>query len=465
MEIPCLLQAAAADHPNAAALSVRGSEISYDELNRLVSGTARRLAATGLTSGDRVALVLENGVPAVVLMLAVMRAGAVACPISTRLPGASAVERCRRLEASIVVSETAERSAAAPEEFIERGRDGAEAVSLNRSASIVFTSGSTGSARPALHTYGNHYFSAAGSNENIKLTTGDRWLLSLPLYHVGGIAVLFRCLLARATVVIPSPGEPLAEAAERVTHASLVPTQLRRLLRAQHRTIHPKKAVLLGGSAIPAHLIDAALEAGLPVHTSYGMTETASQVAATQRGATRADLDTSGRVLPYRELCIDETGQILVRGRTRFEGYCDGSRLSRPFDEDGWFATGDLGRFDAEGRLAVLGRLDNLFISGGENIQPEEIEAAIASVRSVERVVVVPVDDEEFGQRPVAFVETAERGIDEHRLRAAVEAVLPRFMVPDAFHAWPADAEGQGVKADRPWLQRRARALKGLKGE
>ena len=466
MDIPCLLSTAALRAPLETALSSPGVEVSYSELNSLVSGTARRMAEKGVGGGARVALVMDRSVEAVVLLLAAIRAGAVACPISMRLPEATTVERCRSLGVSLTVSDRPLGTAVAAKDLIERGPHenpgNAPPFSEDAPATIVFTSGSSGAARAALHTYGNHYFSALGAQDNMPLVCGDRWLLSLPLWHVGGLAILFRCLLAAATVALPDPADSIAESVRQVTHASMVSTQLRRLLReAEPGEAHPEKALLLGGGPVPPVLIDEAVRHGIPVHTSYGLTEMASQVTATPPGAAPEALRTSGRVLPWRELRCDERGQIMVRGRTHFAGYVAGDQLVRPFDEEGWFATGDMGRLDASGWLIVRGRMDHLLVSGGENILPEEIEVVLAGVEGVERVVVVGVQDEEYGQRPVAFVETADGEIDAPRLRAAVEAVLPGFMTPDAFYPWPTDLAGAGFKPDRHQLQRRAEAIRG----
>ena len=465
MDISCLLSTAALRAPLETALSFPGVEVSYGELDRLVSGTARRIAEKGVGRGDRVALVMDRSVEAVILLFAAMRAGAVACPVSTRLPEVTLFERSRSLGVSLTVGDRSFETAVAAKALVERGPHENPGVappfSEHAPATIVFTSGSSGAARPALHTYGNHYFSALGAQDNMPLVCGDRWLLSLPLWHVGGLAILFRCLLAAATVVLPDPVDSLAASVRKVTHASMVSTQLRRLLReAESGEAHPEKALLLGAAAVSPALIDEAVRRGIPVHTSYGLTEMASQVTATPLGAAPEALRTSGRVLPWRELRCDEEGQIMVRGRTRFAGYVEGERLVRPFDEEEWFATGDMGRLDASGRLIVRGRMDHLLVSGGENILPEEIEVVLAGVAGVERAVVVGVADEEYGQRPVAFVETADGEIDASGLRAAVEAVLPRFMTPDAFYPWPTDLAGGGFKPDRRLLRRRAEALR-----
>ena len=193
------------------------------------------------------------------------------------------------------------------------------------------------------------------------------------------------------------------------------------------------------------------------VHTSYGLTEMSSQVTTTPPGMTPAGLRTSGRVLPYREVAISGDGEILVRGETLFAGYVRDDGLERPVDEAGWFHTGDLGELEGKGYLRVRGRKDNLFISGGENIQPEEIEEYLERLEGVERAVVVPVPDEYFGERPSAFVLPADGRVTPRGLAGELERELPRFKVPVAFYEWPEGADPGKTKVDRPFFRDRAR--------
>ncbi len=264
---------------------------------------------------------------------------------------------------------------------------------------------------------------------------------------------------ARAgAVALPDPAEPLGEAiaALGATHVSLVPTQLLRLLR-EDADLDGVKAVLLGGGPIPAYLVDEALARGLPIHTSYGLTEMSSQVTTTPPGASPEELNTAGRVLAHREVSISGEGEILVRGETLFAGYVEGEELDRPLDAGGWFHTGDLGDLAEDGYLRVRGREDNMFVSGGENVQPEEIEEALCRLEGVEEAVVVPVPDEEFGARPVAFVRVAGVAPEPEALSRALGVSLARFKVPIDFHAWPDDAGG--MKVDRTAFGERARRL------
>jgi o-succinylbenzoate---CoA ligase len=459
------LRSAALAAPKTAALVGTSGITSYEELDRMVSAAALRLR--GLEPGSRVALHLPKDERYVALVIALIRAGHVACPVSDRLPPRGVAQLLGRASCSALISEDEELlqtagaglSRPAPETLLRDGEQRAEPADVpqERPATIIFTSGSSGAPKAALHTFGNHYHSALGSNTNIALRPGDRWLHSLPLYHVGGLSILFRCMLAGATVALPQPGTSLGEsiAGLGATHVSLVSTQLSWLLREDAYLVG-LEAVLMGGGPVPPSLVDEALARGLPLHTSYGLTEMASQVTTTLPGASIEELRTAGRVLPNREVSISKSGEILVRGETLFAGYVEGEEPDRPLDAEGWFHTRDLGEIDESGYLRVGGRMDNLFISGGENIQPEEIEEALCRLDGIDEAVVVPVLDEEFEARPVAFVRAAGRKPEE--LAQELEPLLPRFKIPISVYPWPEEAP-RDMKADRVALGERARRL------
>ena len=431
---------------------------------------AEALRQAGCDAGDRVGILAPNSPDHLVWLLAAMRIGAVCCPMNIRLPNRTVADQLRRIDCRVLVVD-APQTEGLGDVIMLRGRDLAHpgtppveeaprdsTILLDRPATILFTSGSAGVPKAVLHSYGNHYYSALGSNRNLPLTTGDRWLLDLPLHHVAGIGVLFRCLLAGATVVMPDRGETLVVALDRygITHLSVVVTQLHRLLqRPEPAQPASLRYVLLGGSEVPRKLLVRAETRGLPVFPSYGCTEMASQVTTTGIDSTAAQRLTSGRLLPYRRLKISDEGEILVGGETLFMGYVDGKDVTRPLTGEGWFATGDVGRMDGEGYLSVIGRRDNRFFSGGETIHPEEIERALTEHDGVERAVVVPVPDEEFGQRCVAFVRSRGRHPGAAELSAWLRRTLPRDKVPDMFHEWP-DADADTFKVDRARFRRLA---------
>lgn len=446
--------------PDAPALVRPNGVTTYGALDRRVAYAARVLRRDGLGPGDRLALWTphaETDAEAVLIaVFAAWRIGAVAAPLNTRLPEATARAQADRLDAPLLDPRTLAGEA-------EPGT--VPPWRLDSPATLVFTSGTSGEPKAALHTLGNHVASARGWIDRLdqggaRLDARARWLLDLPLFHVGGLAVTVRSVLAGAAVAIPERGMPFGEAAGAlgVTHASLVATQLRRAL-DDRAELGSMRLLLLGASAIPPDALAEAHARGWPVAPSYGMTEMSSTISAVPVGSPPEALATAGSVLPGRRVELAEDGEIRVGGPVRFAGYLTPDGLDTPFDADGLFATGDLGEWAEIGgvrMLRIVGRKDHLFISGGENVQPEAVEAALRALPGVHEVVVVPIPDATFGQRPVAFVDAETFTPEAWRLALADR--LARFQIPDAFHPWPAEAEG-AMKPDRLALRALAERL------
>ena len=451
------------------ALISHAGEMTYREYYRKILDAAGRIKIDGFTEGEVAPIFASPSPEYVILLQALWYSRIIALPLNIRWPAALLQKQLQRLGCKkIIVGEGLENLPIIEkveqlklESLISLGStdlsefDGSKkSYDTEQPATIIFTSGSSGDPKAVLHTLGNHYYNALGSNQNIPFGPGDRWLLSLPQYHVGGLAILFRTMLGGGAVVITEKTSDLENAIRKYqpSHISLVPTQLYRLLQKNElvEELRKMKAILLGGGAIPDSLIRQAVETGLPIHTSYGSTEMASQIATTRVGESADKLRTSGKLLPYRELQISTDGEILVKGRTLFQGYREGDRTFKATDAEGWFHTGDLGFLDDDGFLTVTGRKDNLFISGGENIQPEGIERTILKIAGVINAIVVPVKNEEFGERPVAFIKIEQGStIDFSMIKNHLEKELPRYEVPDYFFPWPEEVAGGEMKLKR----------------
>ncbi|MFT4605334.1 MAG: O-succinylbenzoic acid--CoA ligase [Rhodothermales bacterium] len=312
---------------------------------------------------------------------------------------------------------------------------------------VVLTSGSTGTPKAVVHTLDSLMASARGAAEHLKFGPGKRWPATLPMNHVGGLSIVFRALAGGGSVWLTKDQGDLEEALGRATHVSLVATQLHRLIRAARPSPEALEYALLGGSAFASRLLNEARVGRWPLVLSYGMSEMGSLVTATLPG----ELGNSGRALAGRRLRIGIDGEVEVSGSALFEGYLDGPGAGA------WHKTGDLGSLDEAGHLHIIGRRDNMFVSGGENVHPEVIEAVLADVLGVETAVVVDVPDEEFGARPVAFVRGDATAL---ALKDAVLRRLPAFMVPDAIYVFP-DIGSGGLKPRRTELRRLARGLRG----
>lgn len=459
-EIPCLVAQAADVRPaSPAIIGCSGQRVlSYAELHNAASVACERLRAVGVKRGDVAGLTLPASGEYLALLTALFRLGAVACPISPRWPKPAVEDAARRARCRWFVGPPGfDIAGARPLEISELiPADGAPeapvATPLIRShdpATFVFTSGSTGVPKIAVHSYANHRASALASNANLPLGPDDRWLLSLSLHHVAGLGVLFRCAAAGAAIVV---GESIEDAIldAGVTHVSLVPAQLHRLIDTARgrEALGRLKAILVGGGAVSEALIRRADTLALPIFTTYGLTEMCSQVTTTRPGDGLNRRLTSGKPIAPDTLDIGPGSEIRVRGAALFLGYLGEHGPERQVTEGGWFRTGDLGRFDDAGYLSVLGREDNMFICGGENIHPEEIERHIRRFPGVRAAVVVPLPDAIFGAIPIAFV-AIEGDLDDAPLKAFLEAALPKHRVPRHLVPWPADIEPEDAKVNR----------------
>lgn len=305
--------------------------------------------------------------------------------------------------------------------------------------SIVFTSGSTGLPKAVAHSASNHLASAAGLLQRFRFTADDSWLLSLPMFHVSGLAIVWRWLTVGATLNIAS-GSFAADIAN-VTHASLVATQLKRIIDNQWPT--SLERVLLGGSQIAQTLVESAEARGIESWMGYGMTETASTVTAKRVDA----IASSGTLLPHRALKV-ENERIYVAGDTLARGYFVQGKISPLALESGWFDTKDLGCWNTQQELCVIGRADNLFISGGENVHCEEVEAALNSLSFISQAIVVPVEDEEFGARCVALVQ-AKSQPELSKMRDLLTPLLAKFKHPIGYFLMPNQLTSSGIKVAR----------------
>lgn len=409
------------------------------EFGDMVHSAEMMLERAGLVAGDRMVLQHCADLSFFALIFAAIRRQIVSCPLSPRLTEAQFSARCDDLCPRLVIRKSVREELEKEWSSAAKCRGGEErSFDDEAMAFILFTSGSSGNPKGACLTFKNLWLNAKGALEGFPYDAGDCWLLSLPLHHVGGWGIVFRALLGGGSVFLLSEGERPADHLLRVTHVSCVPTQLGQWM-AEAMELRHLKGILIGGAAPGMSLMQAAGRQKLRLFRTYGCTEMGSQVTRTRQDASIQELLSEGMLLPYREMKLDGQGSIFVRGETLFLGYWDRHEIRSPL-VDGWYATGDRGVY-REGLLYFAGRVDNLIISGGENIQPEEIEAALKQIPLIEDAIVVAKEDPRWGQRPVAFVRTPGP-FDVENWRQVLSQQLERFKLPDAFYPWPDCSQG-----------------------
>lgn len=467
--VPDWIASNASRIPDRVATEVLGESLTFRQLDTAVSLMARQLAGLGVREGDKVATVLANGRVAALLPHATVRLGATAAPLNARLTPAELQAQLRNLDARLVLVDARSATAVAslpnvapvgidtesagvlgypplhevPAADIElREAHGSEHV-----FAIVHTSGTTGRPSAAMLTVGNFLWSALSSSRNLGMLPDDRWLACMPLYHVGGLSILTRAAIDGFTSVVQRGFDAAAVNravdAGSVTIVSVVATMLQRML--DERSDRPFPAslryVLAGGGSVPRHLLDRCRSLGVPLLQTYGLTESASQVATLAPGDVYKRPGSAGRALwpssiriasGARELPAGAEGEIQVRGPIVMAGYHNDPEGTAAKLVDGWLHTGDIGRLDEDGYLYVLDRRHDLIVSGGENVYPTEVESVLLMHDSVSEAAVLGLDDREWGARVVAIVVPAGeavKGLPE-KLDAHCRAHLAGYKVP-----------------------------------
>lgn len=440
--------------PFAVALKAGDITWCWRDLQHRVDTLAAGFIQQGVGEGTGVVLRSKNTLDAVLSYLALLQTGARLLPLNPQLPQGLCEALLPQLDIGFVL-DLAESPlplplplamAALTLQNVYCGQ--AAQWQPQRLATLTLTSGSSGLPKAAAHTAAAHLASAAGVLNLIPFTRNDSWLLSLPLFHVSGQGIIWRWLTAGATLVL-AEGLPLEAALAECSHASLVPTQLWRLLR-QPSVPAKLQHVLLGGAQIPPELTEQAERLGIRCWCGYGMTETASTVTA-KRAEGSAGV---GQVLAGKEVSIAGE-EVLIRADSLASGYWRNGQLTPLTGSDGWFHTRDRGMWNGD-ELYIAGRLDNLFFSGGEGIQPEDIEKVLVSHPQVSQAFVVPVEDAQFGHRPVAILD-AQDSLPYDELNLWLSRQVPRFQLPVAYHALPAALAQGGIKISRAsvrqWLE------------
>lgn len=313
-----------------------------------------------------------------------------------------------------------------------------------------FTSGTSGPPKIVPLKRRQMLYAARASAKNFRPRTNHFWLLCLPLNHIAGVSIILRSLLYGSAIFRMNSFHKnmistfLAEN-KLFQAASLVPTMLKRLLEEPGFYVHNNfQAILLGGGPVETTLVQKAIDKGVPLVPSYGMTETCAQIAANpimKPSGTYGPLRSVGKLFSPNSLQIrdedekpmgcNNSGNIWLKGPQIFDGYLDEETNSRVFDGEGWFNTGDYGYFNANDQLFIESRRSDLIITGGENVSPQEVEAELKKIDTISDAAVLGLPDEEWGQKVVAVVVAKTRqDIDQEKIRELLKKRVTSYKIP-----------------------------------
>ncbi|WP_379965218.1 o-succinylbenzoate--CoA ligase [Ectobacillus sp. sgz5001026] len=441
--------------PERIALEEGNQVLTFRDLDKRVASLAEHLSFAGVGKGHHVAVLMRNSIEMVYVIHALSYIGAIAVLLNTRLSQEELFWQIENAEVHLLITDdnqhimvdnhriykyTYEQLLALPSVAVPFMEEFAEEETMT----IIYTSGTTGNPKGVKLTYGNHWWSAVGSALNLGLTEKDCWLACLPFFHVGGLSILLKNVIYGMRIVILKRAdanqinEKLLQCD--ITMISVVSKVLTDMIRLLLNQDYPKtlRCVLLGGGPAPKPLLEACVEKHIPVFQSYGMTETASQICTLSSDYMLLKVGSAGKPLfpcqfriekDGKTLSAGEAGEIVVKGPNVTNGYWKQDDATKQSIVDGWLHTGDIGYSDEEGFLYVLDRRNDLIISGGENIYPAQIEEVLLAHPLVLEAGVVGIDDENWGQVPVAFVKV-EKELTEKDLLVFCQERLARYKVP-----------------------------------
>lgn len=436
--------------PNRMAVDDGETQLTFLELKRRTETLAGQLEQVGALNSERVAILTQNSLDGYLFAMAVLGTGKTIVWLNWRLSDDEITRQLDDSEPSVCLVDDSLWRDSFNNGFMKfteilkiqaKGHQLVPEFQKNDVASIMYTSGTTGQPKGVMQMYGNHLASAMASALNLGLTSQDEWLCAVPIFHISGFSILMRGLIYGMTVRLVAHFEPkLVDqilATEPVSTISVVPYMLNKLLamREENKIQYNAhfRCMLLGGGPIDRQTLMLCQKYQIPVVQSYGMTETCSQIVALNYEDAENRIGSVGKPLFLTQLKLAKNREILLKTPALTTGYLNRpTALADKQTADGWYRTGDIGHFDAEKFLYVDGRIDDMIISGGENVFPDEIEAVYLSRPDVDEIAVVGADNPEWGQTPVAFV-VSQQPVSSQVLIDFGRQKLAHYKVPRRF--------------------------------
>lgn len=422
---------------NSIALVTETNElISYKELIVNVDKISKLLSAEKFNDNERIAILAGNSAAYIFTILAALKLNVPFVPLNIHLNEETLASQLSSANCAVIagdehrinkVSSPARKISFTEYDTASKAKQRTQTTiakdltftSDPSEACIIFTSGSSAKPKGVILSKENLFSSAFEISKALSLSDKDRWLLSLSLFHVGGLSILFRAFCRNASVKVTSKynAETISELLKdkELTAISLVPTVLKSLLadKANAAKMQQLKFILLGGEQISHKLLERCKAERLIVVSSYGLTESSSAIALNKDPKIDNEYVSVGNVLPHASIKVldkqnkalksYQRGQLAIKGPACFFNYlCNSKPLVRA--EKNYFKTNDIVYLNDNDELHIVGRADRMFISGGENIYPEELELIAESYSGIAQAVVVDVSDSTWGKRPVLFV-------------------------------------------------------------
>lgn len=455
--------------------------LSYAQLNARVDQAANMLAGLGLKKGDRVALLLMNSIEFVESFLACAKLGLVVVPLNWRLVP-DELEFILKDSGSTVLIFGGDFNANADElhargtktdvkQWLYVGPDAncpkyakfytalakaAPATPISITAGeddmlyIMYTSGTTGLPKGVVHTHNTSYWAIATLAATADMRLYDRFLLSLPMFHVGALLPLIVCVYKGLSCVMQRAFDPVATwkliDSEKINVAMLVPAMVNFMLQVPEIETADVKSLryfFCGAAPVPDHLVLSYHKRNIPVLQIYGLTETCGPACLVslddymdKLGSTgKAFMHTDVRIIDAatgKDMPVNEPGELITRSKHNMIAYWNREKATAETLRDGWLYTGDIARMDADGYVFIADRSKDMIISGGENIYPAEIEGVLLTHPKIREVAVIGQPSAKWGESPLAVVVKADPSLSEAEVLGFANGKLSRFKLPKA---------------------------------
>ena len=428
--------------------------LTYSDFKKYISAYSEYFKKNGIKKNDKIAILSDNNLNFVISIFSLWKLGSIPVLLNTRLVANEINELIKFSNCKILLTDTSFKNLNLSsnvlcfpkfDEINTKVHFDEIEFNLNDTAIIIFTSGSTGNPKGVLLSFNNLIQSALTGNQLFKHDKNDRWLASLPFFHVGGFSIITRAIFNGNTLLLPENLN--IESIQNViqknnpTHASFVSTQLKRLIENDIKPNPELRNVLLGGGFLDADLVKDAIDKGWNVSKSYGSTETASFVTALTAKEFVNKKESAGKALiPNEILILDENnnflksktlGEVAVKGKSVAKGYLNNEEETKLKFRNDIYYTGDFGYLDDEGYLFIEARRNDLIISGGENINPYEVESELLKHPLIFEASVLGLEDKEWGSIAAAAVVIKENKIIQlEELKLFLKDKLAGFKIP-----------------------------------
>lgn len=419
-------------------------KISYQNFFNQSQEFSALLSTRQIQKNDYVPILIEDPIEFIRAVISLWFIGAIPVPINTKLLDEEIIELLEDYKFKFLITDKPlsgrflklKLTIIFKGEFTPQSSDKNLFIgfNVNDEAVVIFTSGSTWRPKGVVHTFSSLINSIQNGNAVLNQSENSKWLASLPFYHIGGFQIICRSLFYGCTIVIPDSLkiEDISKAIvnHNPTHLSLVSTQLERLLNNKIQPNNSLNVSLIGGGFIDDYLIIEASKFGWKPYKVYGSSETASFITAINANEISQKPDSVGKPINNVEIKIADDSEVLIKSESLFKKYFDDEKETSLRLINGFYHSGDLGFIDNDSYLFIEARRNDLIVTGGENVNPVEVEKVLLQIDGIIEACVFPKPDKTWGQIVAAAIVCSDKSLDEKSIKSMIKQKLAGFKIP-----------------------------------